>query len=37
MWKGIVPQDPHLDNQLDLLYQRGLDNGAIVEFGMRKN
>ena len=34
--KVIVPQDPHLDNQLDLLYQRGLDNGAIVEMWNEK-
>ena len=29
--KIIVPQDSNLDNQLDILYQRGLKNGAIVE------
>ena len=29
--KVIVPQDPYLDNQLDLIHQRGLDNGATVE------
>ena len=29
--KVIVPQDPFLDNQLDLLYQRGKQNGATVQ------
>ena len=29
--KIIVPQDEHLDKQLDLLYQRGIKNGAVVE------
>ena len=29
--KVIVPQEPFLDKQLDLLYQRGIDNGAKVE------
>ena len=28
--KIIVPQEPFLDNQLDLLYERGLKNGAKV-------
>ena len=28
--KVIVPQEPFLDNQLDLLYQRGKQNGANV-------
>ena len=29
--KIIVPQDEHLDSQIDLLYERGLANGAKVE------
>ena len=30
--KVIVPTSPDLDGQLDLLYKRGKENGAIVEF-----
>lgn len=29
--KVIVPQDEHLDSQIDLLYKRGLANGAQVK------
>jgi len=29
--KIIVPQDEHLDSQIDLLYKRGLENGAQVQ------
>ena len=34
--KVIVPQEPFLDKQLDLLYQRGIDNGANVEIWNEK-
>ncbi|MAV63586.1 MAG: FAD-dependent oxidoreductase [Candidatus Marinimicrobia bacterium] len=30
--KVIVPTSPDLDGQLDLLYERGKENGAFVEF-----